>query len=74
MAIPKGVVRISQAVYVEAGSFESIWHCAWYYGNNTRYEIKMSTEVPPQERITAALVAMRMEHGNDSKVEGGGTP
>lgn len=72
--IPKGVVRISQAVYVQAGSFDSIWHCVWYYGNQTRHDIKMSTEVPPQERITAALVAMRMQHGNDSEVKGGSTP
>lgn len=74
MSIPKGVLRITQAVYVEANTFEPVWHCAWYYGNNVRQDIKMSTEVPPQERITAALVAMRMQHGNDSKVEGGGTP
>lgn len=71
--IPKGVVRISQAVYVEAQTFESVWHCAWYYGENVRHDIKMSTEVPPEQRILAALAAMRMEHGNDSKVEGGST-
>ena len=74
MVIPKGVVRISQAVYVEANTFEPVWHCHWYYGDNVRHDIKMSTEVPPQERITAALVAMRIQHGNDSKVQGGSPP
>lgn len=29
---------------------------------------------PIEDRVTAIRVAMRMQHGNDSETEGGGTP
>lgn len=54
------------------------------YDYATRYILKKDTAVvcditfdeftPIEDRVTAIRVAMRMEHGNDSKVEGGGTP
>ena len=71
--VPTGVSDVFQEVNMTMNSWDPVWYCAWIK-DGQKGHISMSTEVPPQERITAALVAMRMQHGNDSEVEGGSTP
>lgn len=73
LEIPAGVTTLHQDVFFSAKHGEAIWLCAWVKDNQQGY-IEQSTEVPIQERIQAALVAMRMQHGNDSEIKGGSTP
>lgn len=73
MDIPLGVTDLWQEVGFDPRTYEVVWQCAWKKDGHIN-RISMDTAVPIQERITAALVAMRMQHGNDSEVEGGSTP
>lgn len=71
--IPAGVTTLQQDVFFSARHGEAIWLCTWVKDSQSGY-IEQSTEVPIQERIQAAIVAMRMQHGNDSETEGGSPP
>ena len=67
--VPFGVTEITQEMFWDTTDFEEKWVCGWVK-NGHRSHIKFDLEVPIQERITAAVVAMRMQHGNDSEGEG----
>ena len=41
---------------------------------STVCDIRFDELTPIEDRVTAIRVAMRMQHGNDSKVQGGSTP
>ena len=41
---------------------------------STVCDIRFDDLTPIEDRVTAIRVAMRIEHGNDSKIEGGSPP
>lgn len=67
--VPFGVTELYQEVGWNPVTFEQVWRCEWIK-NGQRSHITLDMEVPVQERITAAVVAMRMHHGNNSEGEG----
>lgn len=73
MEIPAGVTDLYQEVGTDRSTFDVVWQCAWRKDGQIG-RISMGVDVPIQERIQAALVAMRMQHGNDSETEGGSPP
>ena len=64
-----GVTNIIQETFWGAEDFQEKWACSWIK-NGHRSHIVLDLDVPVQERVTAAVVAMRIEHGNDSEGEG----
>lgn len=73
LVVPFGVTHLWQEIWVKPVTFEEVWRCGWTK-NGQRSHIELGLELPVEERITAAIVAMRMQHGDNSEREGGGTP
>lgn len=66
--VPFGVTDIVTEVYLGT-DYEEKWVCVWAK-NGHRSRVEFGLDVPLQERVTAAIVAMRIEHGNHSEGEG----
>lgn len=68
--LPRNISRVAYDLYLDPRSGEEKWICVWSTRDGQEHKTEFGEDVPVHERIIATIVAMRMQHGNDSEGEG----